>query len=79
MIVRSGVSIINPVRRRLSRESSDRQTLQRHPIIGTPTEVPVPKKVIRIVERGTRLPPERNKLHFQIGKQLLKINIFAPR
>src|SRR5262245_38311659 len=53
----TAVSTIRPVRRRLSRGSSDRQTSQSHPIIGTPTDVPVPRKVIRIGngERGLRI------------------------
>ena len=32
---------------RLSRGSVDEQTAQSHPIMGTPWEVPVPRKVIR--------------------------------
>jgi hypothetical protein len=34
-------------RSRRSRGSPDRQTAQAHPIIGTPAEVPVPRKVTR--------------------------------
>ncbi len=39
------VSTMAEVRRRLSRRSAEVHTLQRHPITGTPCEVPVPKKV----------------------------------
>jgi len=39
-------------RRRLLRGSLDRQTVQAHPMAGTPVEVPVPKKVIFIRTPG---------------------------
>ena len=38
-------STMAEVRRRLSRLSAEVQTLQRHPMTGTPCEVPVPRKV----------------------------------
>src|SRR5262249_3446957 len=44
----TGISTIRPGRSRLSRGSVDRQTEHSDPIIGTPTDVPVPRKVIRI-------------------------------
>jgi hypothetical protein len=40
------ISIKTEVRKRLSLESVDWQTLQGHAIIGIPCEVPVPKNVI---------------------------------
>jgi hypothetical protein len=44
-IVVVGVSIKIEVRKRLSRGSVDLHTSQLHDTIGTPPEVPVPKKV----------------------------------
>ena len=39
-------------RRRVSRGSEDVQTSHVHPIIGTPDEVPVPRKVTRPLVKG---------------------------
>lgn len=39
------VSTMADVRSRLSRGSVERQTAHRHPMTGTPCEVPVPRKV----------------------------------
>jgi len=43
---RFGTSTKMDGRSRLSRGSVDRQTAQSHPIIGTPADVPLPRKVI---------------------------------
>jgi Uma2 family endonuclease len=50
----------------LSRGSLDRQTAHSHPIIGTPCEVPVPRKVMvssgmRVGFRAERAAPSRNR------------------
>ena len=46
------------VRRRVSRGSGDVQTAQRHPMMGTPVDVPVPSSVIvtdsRVGTEGAR-------------------------